>query len=89
MKKAKNKVGRPISNQIEYVQTLVNLSKETNDRLLEMADRSYMSKVGIIRLAIDSLYYSLDNNIIPNDLEIVLNDLKNGVDVIDVLKEEF
>lgn len=77
----KNKIGRPLK-EFKKPTTIcvVHLSVDANERLMDLVDRSYMSKTGIVRMAIDYLYYSMDGNI-PNELGELLNDLKNNIKI--------
>lgn len=73
------KVGRPLKEVVTYIPSTFQLHKETNDHLLELVDRSYMSKTGIGRMAIDYLYYQMTSQPIPEELNEVIKDLKKGL----------
>lgn len=60
---------------------LVNLDEEGEKRFIEMVNRSYMSRTGIIRIALDCLYYTLDKKPVPKELMDLLKDLKKGVQI--------
>lgn len=61
------------------------LNTETNEHLDELANRSYMSRVGIVRMAIDYLYCNINGLEIPEELQTPLNSLKNGTKSIKVM----
>jgi len=76
----KKKLGRPVKEeQTISISMNVNISEPTISHLKMMANSSYQSKSGIIRSAIDYLYYSLSGKEIPTELLEILNDLKKSI----------
>jgi hypothetical protein len=74
-------MNRKTDNQNRLTTYVFQFNIETNDHINELVDRSYMSRVGIVRMAIDFLYYTSNNIEIPDELKEVLKDLKNEVKI--------
>lgn len=75
----KNKVGRPIKAERTVVyQSLFNFDEQTNSKLLDLVDKSNLSKTGVARLAIDYLYYRMSNQELPDDMTELLEFIKNN-----------
>lgn len=56
----------------------IALNETTYSNLESLSRQSYCSKTGIVRIAIDYLYYTSNNLPIPSDLLDVFEDLKNN-----------
>jgi hypothetical protein len=71
------KVGRPLNEEPKQYYTIsCNINELTNNHLQELIKYSYQSRTGIIRTAIDYLFYQMNEQEIPSDLIKVIKDLK-------------
>ncbi len=55
------------------------LNEESNYFLSEMINASYQDKAGIVRTAIDYLYFQMLDIPLPAELEEIIYDLKKGL----------